>query len=407
MTRPAEGRDAIQGVQPERVISPDTPEAAAAVLQALGESSASVVIRGAGTKLDWGRVPKPFDTVLDLSRMNRVLVHEHGDMTATLEGGASIAAVNATLAQHGQWLPVDGGFSGATIGGMLASGDSGPLRHRFGTLRDLIIGVRIATPGGDLVHAGGRVVKNVAGYDLGKLLAGSQGSLAAAVSATFKLSPVLPPSTTLVAHCDELSTFAAAVARVKESQLEPIAFDVRMQSATDPRDSGRFSIVIRFASTPRAVDAATNRASELLVGGTVEMLTGDAERTLWTAQATGAWAMPGAVVRLSWASASLPALGELLQRVTDDGVEFELTGRAAVGAGLLRLVGTPDQLVSIITRLRGAAPVVGAVTLLRAGSAVKQQIDPWDDLGSSRPTLEAIKRAFDPGGTLNAGRGPV
>jgi len=399
--------DEVQGVRPREVIAPETAEATAAVLRALGDNSSSVVIRGGGTKMDWGRVPGAIDTVLDMSRMNRVLVHEHGDMTATVEAGATISGVNALLGEHGQWLPVDGGFAGATLGGMLASGDSGPLRHRFGTIRDLIIGVRIATTGGDLVQAGGRVVKNVAGYDIGKLMSGSQGSLAAIVSATFKLSPVLLPSTTLVARFGEQTLLAAAVTRVMESQLEAVAFDFRAGS-TAAGGQQIVPVFLRFATTRRATEAALARARELLVGAQFDTVTGEAEQALWRAQSGDIWSAPGTVVRLSWPAGSLLALLDTLRTLqAGTGVELDLAGRAAVGAGLLRITGSDAGVCSVIERLRTAGAVVGAATVLRASPAIKGRVDPWDELGSSQPTLGAIKRAFDPTNTLNAGRGPI
>ena len=137
-----------------------------------------------------GRTASRIDVILDMQRLNRILAHEHGDMTATIEAGASLRDVNVALALHGQMLPLDPPFADrATIGGLLATNDSGPLRHRYGTPRDLVIGVQLATTDGALAKAGGQVVKNVAGYDLSKLMTGSFGSLAAIVSATFKLAP--------------------------------------------------------------------------------------------------------------------------------------------------------------------------------------------------------------------------
>src|SRR4051812_49767352 len=133
-----------------------------------------------------------------MGRLNRILAHEHGDMTATIEAGASLADVNRALAIHGQMLPLDPPFADrATIGGLLATNDSGPLRHRYGTPRDLVIGIKLATTDGVVTKAGGQVVKNVAGYDLSKLITGSFGSLAAIVNAPFKLAPIPPAAKTL------------------------------------------------------------------------------------------------------------------------------------------------------------------------------------------------------------------
>ena len=172
-------------------IQPDSAVQVAAALKRASDAQQSIVIRGAGTKDDWGRPAGRIDVVLDMRRMNRILAHEHGDMTATIEAGASLREVNEALAIHGQMLPLDPPFADrATVGGLLATNDSGPLRHRYGTPRDLVIGVHLATTDGMLAKAGGQVVKNVAGYDLSKLVTGSFGSLAAIVSATFKLSPL-------------------------------------------------------------------------------------------------------------------------------------------------------------------------------------------------------------------------
>ncbi|HXI29683.1 MAG TPA: FAD-binding oxidoreductase, partial [Vicinamibacterales bacterium] len=197
----------------------------AAALRRASDARQSILIRGAGTKSHWGRTPDRVDLVLDMRGLNRILAHEHGDMTATVEAGATLRDVNRTLAEHGQWLPLDPPFADlATIGGVLATNDSGPVRHRYGTPRDLIIGIRLATTDGVLSKAGGQVVKNVAGYDLGKLLTGSFGGLAAIVSATFKLAPLPSASKTLVLHVADAKDAARVVTTMMTSQLEPIAF---------------------------------------------------------------------------------------------------------------------------------------------------------------------------------------
>src|SRR5213078_978246 len=160
--------------------------------------------------------------VLDMRRLDRVLAHEHGDMTATVEAGATLRDVNRALADHRQWLPLDPPFAdAATIGGILATNDSGPLRHRYGTPRDLVIGIRLATTDGILSKAGGQVVKNVAGYDLGKLIAGSFGGLAAIVSATFKLAPRPAASKTVIVQAPDVGVLSQVIREVMGSQLEP------------------------------------------------------------------------------------------------------------------------------------------------------------------------------------------
>src|SRR5215471_17256848 len=143
--------DAIDGVEPRVVVEPASADALAAILAWASRTRLSVVLSGGGTKLGWGRKPAAVDLLVGTRRLNRVLAHQHGDLTASVEGGATIVELNRELSRHGQWLPIDVPFDGATIGGTLATADSGPLRHRHGTPRDLLIGVHLATTDGRIV----------------------------------------------------------------------------------------------------------------------------------------------------------------------------------------------------------------------------------------------------------------
>src|SRR5262245_46692369 len=230
------GPPGIDGVMPREIVEPASAEDVAAVLAAASNERNSVVIRGGGTKMGWGRKPPSVDLVLSTKALNAVVAHEHADLTATVQAGARLDEVNHILARHGQWLPIESAFDESTIGGAIATNDSGPLRHRYGTPRDLLIGIRLALTDGRLIKAGGNVVKNVAGYDIGRLMSGSHGSLAALVSATFKLSPLPAATQTLVATFDRADTLVAAVSAITRSQLEPAAIELR----TGPAEAGPY-----------------------------------------------------------------------------------------------------------------------------------------------------------------------
>ena len=203
--------DRVDGVVPGAVCEPSSAEEAAEALVAAGAAGHSVVIRGGGTKLEWGRTPAGVDVVLSTAKLDRLVAHEHADLTATVQAGARLVEVNRALAAHGQFLPIDSAFEGATIGGAIATNESGPLRHRYGAPRDVLIGIRVALCDGRVVKAGGNVVKNVAGYDIGRLMSGSFGSLAFIASATFKLSPLPRATGTVIAtYTDAPSLVAAA-----------------------------------------------------------------------------------------------------------------------------------------------------------------------------------------------------
>jgi glycolate oxidase FAD binding subunit len=378
------------------IIPPSTAREVAEALKRASDERLSIVIRGAGTKLDWGRPAARIDVMLDMRRLNRVLAHAHGDLTATVEAGATLRDVNDTLSRLGQGLPLDPPFADeATIGGILATNDSGPLRHRYGAPRDLILGVQLATTDGVLSKAGGQVVKNVAGYDLSKLIAGSFGSLAAIVSATFKLSPIPEASKTMrVAVADE-GALAQAVRRVMASQLDPIAFEIAVARPA-------LHILVRFASLPMAVAAQVAGASEALKGlaTSINVVDGYAERTLWQAHATQLWERAGAIVRASWLPASIAAvLGELPAGA-------EMIGRAGIGAGLVRIDGDDSEQARVIGQLRHS-PHVGNVVVMRGAAGLKALVDVWGPQGDRQRLLSTMKRAFDPNGVLNAGRGPL
>src|SRR5262245_56878132 len=178
-------------------------------------------------------------------------------MTATAHAGLPLAQLNRELARHGQWLPIDSAFDAATIGGIVSTNDSGPFRHRYGTPRDLLIGVTLALTDGRIVKAGGHVVKNVAGYDLGKLVSGSFGTLGAIVDATFKLLPIPQASTTLEATYDDGDVLSRDALQILASQLEPMAFDLRLEGAT-------YRLRLLFASSPAAVSSQVEAAQRLL-----------------------------------------------------------------------------------------------------------------------------------------------
>jgi glycolate oxidase FAD binding subunit len=405
--RSADGQDAIQGVAPRFIVEPDSPEALAVLLSWASTERLSTVIRGNGTKSDWGCRPTAVDLIVSTQRLNRVLSHQHGDLTATIEAGATLSAVTRELSKHGQWLPLGSSFADATIGGTVAANDSGPLRHRHGTPRDLLIGVHLALADGNLVKAGGNVVKNVAGYDLGKLMSGSFGGLAAIVSATFKLAPLPAASSTVVAAFGDRQAFVQAAAAIGSSQLEPAAFDLHTSSENAGSKTSH-RLLIQFASAPAAVEAQIDAARLLLAAEEVDVLSGAQESELWAHHSQRIWSAPGVVIRLSWLPAALSAV---LAAVDDldrqSAAAVELVGRSGVGAGLIRLHADEPVQVAAIEHLRKNPKVIGNVVLLRGSAAVKEQADVWGLSSDMSTLMESIKQALDPAGILGAGRGPV
>ena len=399
MLRVGTPADAIDGVVPQVVAEPQTPEALAAFLRWCNGERLRVIIRGSGTKLGWGQRSSSVDVILGTARLTRVLAHADGDLTATVEAGARVRDFNASLAGHRQWLPVNPAFEAATIGGTIATNDSGSLRHRHGTIRDLLIGMHLATTDGLLVKSGGNVVKNVAGYDLGRLMCGSQGGLAAIVSATFKLAPRPTGSATLIVDCPDRRTLSLAAAAVGDSQLEPVAFDLHVARGTATRSR----LLVQFATATQAIVEQIAQARALVAGaGTAAVLAGDEEADAWAHAGGAVWSPGGLVVRLSWLRSSLPDLVALVEDLGRSAVAMQLVGRVAVGAGFLRLDADAHVQAAAIERLC-RADVVGNVAVLRADAGVERRDRTSEPSVEGARLLREIKRAFDPNGTLVAG----
>jgi glycolate oxidase FAD binding subunit len=391
--------DAIDGVVPHRVALPDSPEELAHILAEASRDRQFTVLRGGGSKLEWGRVPERVDLVIGTAKLDRLLAHRFGDMTVTVQAGMPLALLNRRLAEHRQYLPVESAFEHATVGGIVASNDSGPMRHRFGTPRDLLIGVTLAITDGRLVKAGGTVVKNVAGYDLGKLVSGSHGTLAAIVDATFKLLPAPLASTTLVATYADGNILARDVAALHASQVELTSFD--MCTSSDQR----WVLLMRMASSPVATEAQMAEARRLLSSAPAAV-SGDEEAALWTEQVRAPWAEGRTVLRFSWLPSNLPAVAASVERLQRHGCRVVAFAGRAAGAGFLQLEGDDANIVGAIGELRARADI-GHVVVLRASRSVKQQVDVWGPSSGSAEVARMLKRKFDPAGILNAGRGPI
>ena len=392
--------DAVDGIRPRLVGVPASGEALAATLACASSDGLSVRIAGGGTKQDWGTPGAAVDLLLSTAGLSGVVEHRHGDLTATVEAGATLAAVNATLSEHGQRLPWDPPWPAqATIGGIVATNDSGPRRHAHGAPRDSIIGVTVARVDGRVAKAGGIVVKNVAGYDLARLLTGSFGCLGVILTATFKLAPVPPASRTVEVEVDSLEAAAPIAADLAGSSLTPTAIEIAWAPAR---------LLVRFESVEASV-AQQAREACAIVGerASAVVLDGEDEQAAWDRHAAH-WSPGGTLVKLSTVPAELfPTLVRLCDQAAKDGLEMAVAGRAGLGVVDVRLDGPFDAQAGLVDALRERLPSGrGSAVVRRGGSELRQRIDAWGPIGDGMRVMMAIKRQFDPAGLLNPGRGP-
>jgi glycolate oxidase FAD binding subunit len=403
---PTSATDHVDGLAPSIVVEPPTVDTLARTLTWASSSGLAVVLRGGGSRDRWGRSPRAIDVLIRFTHLNRVVAHEASDLTTTVEAGATLADVNRHLALSGQRLPLDGAPSAtATIGGLLATNDTGPLRHRHGTPRDLVIGMTVVMADGLVSASGGRVVKNVAGYDIGRLVTGAHGALAAIVSATFKLAPLAPASRTLRVGLRRASDVTAFTDLLRQAQCEPEAIDVSVARASG--GSAAIAMLILFASVQAAVDDACVQAARCAeqIGAAVEAADGDTASAWWQAHQAGTDLAASTTLRLSWRPSEFDRAAEALLSLAD-GVPLMLTGRAAVGSGSLGLAGDTERHAGIIETLR-THPLFRHVVIADASATVRSRVDVWGPSPDQTVLWQALKQACDPRDTLGAGRGPL
>jgi glycolate oxidase FAD binding subunit len=363
---------------------PDTPEEAAELLRTLGADGRTVRVRGGGTKSAWGPPAEPVAAEIVTGGLGRVLEHNEGDFTAVLEAGVPLARAQAVFASGGQMLALDpplGDGEAATLGGVLATADSGPLRHRYGGVRDVVVGITIALSDGSLAKAGGRVIKNVAGYDLAKLFAGSFGTLGLAVSLAVRLHPRPEETATAMGASGDPDTLAAAAAALARLPLEADCLDVAWRDG-----AGRLLVRFGGAAAERQARAMVDRLGTVGLDG-VEWTADDG--ALWDEQRAGQRSAAGAVLKVSGRPADLPAV---LRAARDAGAT--VVGRAALGLHWLTVEG--DDLAGRVEAVR-AALAPRACALQDAPEPVRAAVAPWPEPDpGALAVMRRVKERFDP-----------
>jgi glycolate oxidase FAD binding subunit len=368
--------------------APSTGEAVAEALAAATAEGLGVRIVGGATKLGWGHVTRPAAVELHTSGLDRILEHNPGDLTAHLEAGVPLAQAQREFAEHGQMLALDpplGAGAAATVGGIVACADFGPLRHRYGAPRDLVVGATVALSDGTIARAGGRVIKNVAGYDLAKLFSGSFGTLGVILSVNVRLHPLGRSPVTATGTAADPMILAAAARGLSSAPLEFEALDLAWDG-----DDGR--LLARCAG--RESSRRAHRAARLMEDlGLDEVHAAVEDEPLWERQRARQRSHDKALVRIAAPPTALPGVLRAAQACGATAV-----GRAALGLSFVEV--EPDA----VPRLRDELAPGTVAILLDAPAALRADLDPWGS--GSRPALElmrAVKHRFDPASTCNPG----
>ena len=401
--RPASPADAILGIVPQEVSTPATVAEAAAVLSEAARAKSRVAFVGGGTALGLGLPPRGLDVVLRTEKLDRVVEHAPSDQVISVEAGITLAGLQRTAAAHGQRLALDAPLAGSvTLGGLLATNGFGPLRTRYGTLRDLILGVTLVRADGTLARGGGKVVKNVAGFDLPKMAVGSLGTLGLIAAATFRLHPLPECVVTLLVPGRQAKAVRTLAAALREAQLEPAAVAAVLTN-------GRFDVAARFEGFRAGVEEQRDHLRALVAkepGVSCDVLDEAEARVFWD--------------RHDGVRTAGPLRAKIATRPTGFEDFFERSMGALLGSldapalvlyptlGISFLSGTPaDDLAAgaAIASARAALTSTGGFLVLEeAPKEVRARVDVWGSPPAALGLMKRLKDRLDPDALLNPGR---
>ena len=404
-------RFAIDGMRPERVVRPTSVPRVCKVMESASARGLAVVPAGFGAHLGLGAAPgRPF-LALVLGSLNELVEHQPANMTLTAQAGMSLAQLQAVAARAGQWLPVDPPLPAETsLGGLIGANLSGPSRFSQGTVRDLLIGITVVRADGSLVKSGGRVVKNVAGYDMGKLYCGSLGTLGVIVEATFKLRTIPRARAAMRVTCPDMAGVAALLERILTAPLEPLFIEL---VARVPAAGAVYVVVVGFGGAPedvadqgrtfRSLVAAEDRLEELA----------DEEASVFLEELRDSRVLGEGSLRLkvSLLPARLSAFMAVLEKESQNG-GLTMAVQAHAGNGIIQVrvvrADGPDprgSMLGAVERLRTEAVGLGGTLVVeQAAAELKPDLDLWGGSIEGLALMKRIKQALDPGDILSPGR---
>ena len=412
---------AVDGVIPKIVLFPENIEQISGIMKAASRAGASVAPTGSGTKRGIGNKPIGADILLSTRKLNRVIAHESSDLVATTECGIALSDLQSHLVGKNQFLPVDPPHvrGGATVGGIIATNDSGPLRLRYGTSRELLIGMKAVRADGGIFKGGSKVVKNVAGYDMPKLFVGSLGTLGIIAEATFRLYPVPESSETYIACFESVGEAHDTVRSLISSNLVLNALEhmnPRLAAGITERlglgsDFNRYTLAVRIMNVSRAVSDQIKTVSSISQrnGGKGLIIEARNEEAFWHEVREFPWGSSDgafAVLKAGVLISDVPRVFILLDELSDKyGIRARAAARAGNGIVIISIDGDSESIVSSVNALRQFSESAGGSLVVREASPdIKPVLDVWGAVGSSLGLMKRIKSAFDPGNILNPGR---
>jgi glycolate oxidase FAD binding subunit len=392
---------------PIPLLTPATWQEMGEIIKLAHQQGQKILPCGQGSKLHWGGLLGDIDLVVSTSKINQLIDHAAGDMTVTVEAGMGLEELQTILAKANQFLPLGPNLpAGTTIGGAIATALTGSWRQRYGGVRDLLLGISFLRADGELAKAGGRVVKNVAGYDLMKLFTGSYGTLGMLTQVTFRVYPLPEASQTLLCTGD-LAGITQAAQTLLNSALTPTSFDLLSpRLAQELGAENNLGLLVRFEGIPASVGEQSDRLHQLATSCNLKTLTyqDQSEASLWqglTNQIFPNTQTPTITCKIG----IIPtAASQLLQSLHN--LDNSSLGLIHAGSGVGWLHLDPATTSSaMITKLRGQCQNdQGYLSLLAAPTEYKQQLDVWGYSGNALEIMQKLKQQFDPQAILSPQR---
>jgi glycolate oxidase FAD binding subunit len=386
---------------PLPILMPSSAIELAELVTIAHQAKSPLIVAGNSSKLDWGGIVKDAKSIVSTQKLDRLIAHAIGDLTVTVEAGIKFSSLQEILATAGQFLPLDPAYpTRSTIGGIIATADTGSLRHRYGGVRDLLLGISFVRADGKIAKAGGRVVKNVAGYDMMKLFTGSYGTLGILTEVTFRVYP-LPANSGTVILTGAVEGLSKAAKILLASTLTPISVDVLSTAFSQHLEiSNTPSLVVKFATIPASI--AEQSAQLLAIGKGLSLKGGSwqgtQEEQLWSGIQTGIWGDAPIGCKLGVRSTAAVESVELIDRLTKNTSKAVIHLNTGIGAFTLK---DSSHIKSLRIHCESAG---GFLSVLQAPGEVKAKIDVWGYRGNAVPLMREIKQQFDPTGILNPGR---
>jgi glycolate oxidase FAD binding subunit len=396
------------------MVSPNSQEELAEVMACAHHQKWRMLLAGQGSKLGWGGLVKEPQVLISSRRLDRLIDHAVGDLTVTVEAGMPFVKLQAILAKEGQFLPLDPTYSDrATLGGIIATADTGSLRQRYGGVRDLLLGISFSRADGQMAKAGGRVVKNVAGYDLMKLFTGAYGTLGFVTQMTLRLYP-LPESSQTLLVTGNISKITQARELLFRSALTPTAADLlspHLSALLEVEQAP--GLVIRFQGLAASVREQSRQwqaiSQELKLATTA--CVDQEEVLLWKRlQEVRELQDPAVTCKIGVLPAdgveTLAMLEAMAQKHNLSVLQTMGILHAGSGLGVVRLQNSPeDDLCKALVELRTYCQErQGFLSILEAPVELKQKIDVWGYTSNSLGLMRSLKNQFDPGKLLNPNR---